>query len=68
MNEKMMRVATSTGAIQVDLEKDVRFQVDGLPADWKAVAKKGGNVVVYPKRGRTIIAFTPMRHDRAGED
>ena len=38
-----------------------RFQVDGLPADWKSVANKGGEVVIYPKRGRTIIAFTPMQ-------
>jgi len=30
-------------------------------ADWKAVAKKGGEVVIYPKRGRTIIAFTPTQ-------
>jgi hypothetical protein len=32
-----------------------------LPADWKAVAKKGGEVVIYPNRGRTIIAFTPVQ-------
>ncbi|MFP6874010.1 MAG: hypothetical protein VCA55_10940, partial [Verrucomicrobiales bacterium] len=61
MNEKTLRVATAKGAVQVDLEKDARFQVDGLPADWKAVAKKGGEVVIYPKRGRTIIAFAPMQ-------
>ena len=61
MNEKTMRVATDEGAIQVALEPDARFQVDGLPADWKAVANKGGEVVIYPKRGRTIIAFTPMQ-------
>ena len=61
MNEKTMRVATSAGAIQVALEPDAHFQVDGLPADWKAVAKKGGEVVIYPKRGRTIIAFTPTQ-------
>ena len=61
MNEKTLRVATAKGAIQVDLDKDARYQVDGLPAGWKAVAKKGGEVVIYPKRGRTIIAFTPMQ-------
>ena len=61
MNEKTMRVATDEGAIQVALEPDARFQVDGLPADRKAVANKGGEVVIYPKRGRTIIAFTPMQ-------
>ena len=60
MNEKTLRVATSDGAIQVALEQDARFQVDGLPADWKSVAKKGGEVVIYPKRGRTIIAFKPV--------
>ena len=61
MNEKTMRVATAEDAIQVALEPDARFQVDGLPADWKEVANKGGKVVVYPKRGRTIIAFTPIQ-------
>ena len=61
MNEKTMRVATSAGAIQVALEPDAHFQVDGLPADLKAVVKKGGEVVIYPKRGRTIIAFTPTQ-------
>ena len=60
MNEKTLRVATSNGTVQVALEKDARFQVDGLSTDWKAVARKGGEVVVYPKRGRTIIAFTPV--------
>ena len=60
MNEKTMRVATSDGAVQVALEPDTRFQVDGLPSNWKSVAKKGGAVVVYPKRGRTIIAFAPL--------
>ena len=63
MNEKTMRVATDEGAIQVALEPDARFQVDGLPADWKAVANKGGEVVIYPKRGRTIIAFAPMQSE-----
>ena len=61
MNEKTLRVVTAKGAAQVDLDKDTRYQVDGLPADWKAVAKKGGEVIIYPKRGRTIIAFTPMQ-------
>jgi hypothetical protein len=61
MNEKTLRVATPEGAIQVDLEQDARFQVDGLPADWKSVAQKGGEVVIYPKRGRTIIAFAPTQ-------
>jgi hypothetical protein len=60
MNEKTLRVATSDGTVQVALEQDARFQVDGLPADWKAVAQKGGKVVIYPKRGSTIIAFTPL--------
>jgi hypothetical protein len=60
MNEETLRLATGDGGTQVDLEKDTRYQVDGLPADWQSVAKKGGDVVVYPKRGRTIIAFTPM--------
>ena len=48
MNEKTMRVATDEGAIQVALEPDARFQVDGLPADRKAVVNKGGEVVIYP--------------------
>ena len=61
MNEKTLRVATAKGAVQVDLDKDTRYQVDGLPAGWKAVAKKGGEIVIYPKRGRTIIAFAPMQ-------
>lgn len=60
INEKTLRVATSDGTVQVALEKNARFQVDGLPADQKAVARKGGEVVIYPKRGRTIIAFTPV--------
>jgi hypothetical protein len=61
MNDTTLRVATSDGPVQVALEQDTRFQVDGLPADGKPVAKKGGEVVIYPKRGRTIIAFTPMQ-------
>ena len=60
MNETSLRVATSSGAVQVDLKSDARFQVDGLPADWESVASKGGDVVVYPARGRTIIAFEPL--------
>jgi hypothetical protein len=60
MNEETMRLATGAGGTQVILEKNARYQVDGLPADWQAVAKKGGDLVVYPKRGRTIIAFTPI--------
>jgi hypothetical protein len=60
MNEETLRLATGAGGTQVDLEKDARYQVDGLPADWQSVAKKGGDVVVYPKRGRTIIAFAPV--------
>ena len=60
MNDQTLRVATSNGAVQVDLKSDARFHVDGLPADWNAVASKGGDVVVYPARGRTIIAFEPL--------
>ena len=61
MNEKTIRVATVEGAVQVALEPDAHFQVNGLPANRQAVAKKGGEVVIYPKRGRTIIAFSPMQ-------
>ena len=60
MNEKTLRVATSDGTVPVALELNARFQVDGLSADWKAVAQKSGEVVIYPKRGRTIIAFEPL--------
>ena len=63
MNEKMLRVATSDGLVQVALEPDARFQVDGLPAARKSVAANGGEVVIYPKRGRTVIAFTPLDVD-----
>ena len=59
MNESTLRLTSTSGGTQIPLEKDAHFQVDGIIADWKAVAKKGGDVVVYPKRGRTIIAFTP---------
>ena len=60
MNEETLRLATGDGGTQVDREKATRDQVHGLPADWQSVAKKGGDVVVYPKRGRTIIAFAPV--------
>jgi hypothetical protein len=60
MNAGSLRLATGSGGTQLILEKDARYQVDGLPADWQLVAKKGGDIVVYPKRGRTIIAFAPV--------
>ena len=60
MNETSLRVATSNGAVQVDLGPNTQFQVDGRPATWKSVASKGAEVVVYPARGRTIIAFEPL--------
>ena len=55
-----LRLATGAGGTQVTIEKDALFQVDGVPADLQAVIKKGGELVVYPKRGRTIIAFAPV--------
>ena len=38
------------GSHQITIEKDALFQVDGVPADLQAVIKKGGDLVVYPKR------------------
>ena len=60
MNSQTMRLASSAGSHQIDIEKDALFQVDGVRADLHAVIKKGGELVVYPKRGRTIIAFAPV--------
>ena len=60
MNSQTMRLASSAGSHQIDIEKDALFQVDGVRADLQAVIKKGGELMVYPKRGRTIIAFAPV--------
>ena len=60
MNAETLRLASPAGSHQVTIEKDARYQVDGVPADLQAVIKKGGELVVYPKRGRTIIAFDPQ--------
>ena len=60
MNSETLRLASPAGSHQIDIEKDALFQVDGVPANLQAVIKKGGNLVVYPKRGRTIIAFAPV--------
>tara|TARA_B100000161_G_scaffold252088_1_gene211627 strand:+ start:2924 stop:4021 length:1098 start_codon:yes stop_codon:yes gene_type:complete len=60
MNSQTMRLASSAGSHQIDIEKDALFQVDGVPTDLQAVIKKGGELMVYPKRGRTIIAFAPV--------
>jgi hypothetical protein len=59
MNSETLRLASPAGSHQITIEKDALFQVDGVPADLQSVAKKGGQLVVYPKRGRTIIAFAP---------
>ena len=61
MNSETLRLASPAGSHQVTIEKDALFQVDGVPADLQAVIKKGGELVVYPKRGRTIIAFAPQK-------
>ena len=61
MNSETLRLASPAGSHQISIEKDVRYQVDGVPADLQAVIKKGGDHVVYPKRGRTIIAFAPQK-------
>ncbi|MED5577357.1 MAG: hypothetical protein VX757_07615 [Planctomycetota bacterium] len=60
MNSQTMRLASSAGSHQIDIEKDALFQVDGMPTYLQAVIKKGGELMVYPKRGRTIIAFAPV--------
>ena len=60
MNEKAWRVATSDGPVQVTLEPDAVFQVDGVRTGRKAAFISGREVVIYPKRGRTIIAFAPV--------
>ena len=60
MNSETLRLASPAGSHQVAIEKDARYQVDGMPADLQAVIRKGGELVVYPKRGRTIIAFAPQ--------
>ena len=60
MNTGTLRLASPVGSHQVSIEKDVVYQVDGVPADLQTVIKKGGELVVYPKRGRTIIAFAPI--------
>ena len=60
MNSQTMRLVNPAGSHQIDIEKDALFQVDGVRADLQAVIKKGGELVVYPKRGRTIIAFAPV--------
>ena len=59
MNESTLRIAGPGGGTQITIDQDTQFQLDGLPSNWKAVAKKGGDVVIYPKRGHTIIAFAP---------
>ena len=61
MNSETLRLASPAGSHQVTIEKDALFQVDGVPADIQEVIKKGGQLVVYPKRGRTIIAFAPQK-------
>ena len=60
MNSETLRLASPAGSHQVTIEQDALFQVDGMPADLQAVIKKGGELVVYPKRGWTIIAFAPV--------
>ena len=59
MNESTLRIAGPGGGTQITIDQDTQFQLDGLPTNWKAVAKKGGDVVIYPKRRHTIIAFAP---------
>ena len=54
----MPQVATPQAALQTNPQSSAPGQgtlVDLLNR------KKGGEVVIYPKRGRTIIAFTPMQ-------
>jgi len=63
MNAETLRLASPVGSHQVSIDKDVIYQVDGVPADLQAVIKKGGELVVYPKRGRTIIAFAPVKFE-----
>ena len=60
MNSETLRLASPAGSHQITIEKDALFQVDGVPANLQAVIRKGGDLVVYPKRGRTIIAFAPV--------
>jgi len=60
MNSETLRLTSPAGSHQITIEKDALFQVDGVPADLQAVIKKGGDLVVYPKRGRTIVAFAPI--------
>ena len=60
MNSETLRLTSPAGSHQITIDKDALFQVDGVPADRQAVIKKGGDLVVYPKRGRTIVAFAPI--------
>lgn len=60
MNSESLRLASPTCSHKVAIEQDALFQVDGVPANLQSVIKKGGDLVVYPKRGRTIIAFAPI--------
>ena len=62
-NGKSIRVATTEGGIDIDLEPDAQFSVDGVFVDRKAFSEKGTEVVIYPKRGRTLIAFPPVSVD-----
>ena len=60
MNSETLRLTSPAGSHQITIEKDALFQVDGVPADLQAVIKKGGNLVIYPSQGRTIVAFAPI--------
>ena len=62
-NGKRIRVATTEGGIDIDLEPNAQFSVDGVFVDRKAFSEKGTEVVIYPKRGRTLIAFPPVSVD-----
>ena len=65
MARRNVHFGTNDGPVQVALEPDARFQVDGLPADWKALVDM---IMDEPRSPPCGISNSPGRVSRGSEE
>jgi len=56
-------VKTPAGEQTIAISETAQFQSNGAPVKGLPKDLTGKHLVVYPKRGRTCIAFEPMNLD-----
>ncbi len=57
VSDGKLMISTADDEVKIAVETSAEFQLDGRPARIDEINRAGAEVVVYPRRGETVIAF-----------